>query len=76
MVQPDDGHGTPDPATTELLRRLHEGGADAVEAVGRILPDVAAAVEAVTARLRDGGRLLHVGAGTSGRLGVLDAAEL
>jgi N-acetylmuramic acid 6-phosphate etherase len=39
------------------------------------LPAVAAAAEAVAARLRDGGRLLYVGAGTSGRLGVLDAVE-
>jgi N-acetylmuramic acid 6-phosphate etherase len=45
------------------------------EAVRSELPCVAEAVELIEARLRDGGRLIYVGAGTSGRLGVLDAAE-
>lgn len=67
---------TPDPATVELIRRMHEADGDAVEAVGRILPYVAHAVEAIAARLRAGGRWFNVGAGTSGRLGVLDASEL
>ncbi len=44
-------------------------------AVGRELPQIAAAIEGITARLRQGGRLLYMGAGTSGRLGVLDASE-
>src|SRR5260370_21774043 len=50
-----------------------EGVAVAVRAV---LPDVARAVDGIVARLRAGGRLFYVGTGTSGRLGVLDAAEL
>lgn len=45
------------------------------DAVARELPHVARLVELVVASLRAGGRLLYVGAGTSGRLGVLDAAE-
>ena len=49
-----------------------EGVAVAVRAV---LPDVARAVDGIVARLRAGGRLFYVGTGTSGRLGVLDAAE-
>src|SRR2546425_11166593 len=47
----------------------------AVLAVGRAQPQIAAAVDMIVAALRDGGRLVFVGAGTSGRLGVLEAAE-
>lgn len=45
------------------------------DAVGRTLPQVAQAVEAIVDAFRQGGRLIYVGAGTSGRLGVLDASE-
>jgi N-acetylmuramic acid 6-phosphate etherase len=44
-------------------------------AVGAVAPDIAVAVELVAGAFRDGGRLFYVGAGTSGRLGVLDASE-
>ena len=44
-------------------------------AVRRELPNIARAVEGIVARLRNGGRLIYVGTGTSGRLGVLDASE-
>jgi N-acetylmuramic acid 6-phosphate etherase len=47
----------------------------AVAAVARVLPRIAAAVDLIVGSLRDGGRLFFVGAGTSGRLGVLEAAE-
>jgi N-acetylmuramic acid 6-phosphate etherase len=47
----------------------------AVAAVGRAAPAIAAAVDAIAAALSDGGRLFFAGAGTSGRLGVLEAAE-
>ena len=47
----------------------------AVRAVGRVQSEIAAAVEMIVAALRRGGRLFFVGAGTSGRLGVLEAAE-
>jgi N-acetylmuramic acid 6-phosphate etherase len=46
-----------------------------VAAVERVLPDVARAIEIVTRRVQAGGRLIYIGAGTSGRLGVLDASE-
>ncbi len=59
----------------EVVRRLHEQDLAAVHAVGRVLPDVAALAEAAFQSLKAGGRLVYVGAGTSGRLGVLDAAE-
>jgi len=47
----------------------------AVAAVGRVAPAIAAAVDTIVAALAGGGRLFFVGAGTSGRLGVLEAAE-
>lgn len=58
-----------------ILDRIHAEDRRAVEAVGEVLDDVAAAVERVIRAFESGGRLIYVGAGTSGRLGVLDAAE-
>lgn len=58
-----------------ILDRIHAEDLRAVAAVGDVLDDVAAAVERVVRAFRSGGRLIYVGAGTSGRLGVLDAAE-
>jgi N-acetylmuramic acid 6-phosphate etherase len=55
---------------------IHDADLEAVRAVGRVLPDIAHAVEAIAARLDAGGKWINVGAGTSGRLGVLDASEL
>ncbi len=60
----------------ELLERIHAADREAVEATGRALPAVASAAEAIAARLDAGGRWLNVGAGTSGRIAALDAAEL
>lgn len=59
----------------EIVRLMNAEDAHVPEAVGRELPAVAAAVEVITGRLRAGGHLFYVGAGTSGRLGTLDAAE-
>jgi N-acetylmuramic acid 6-phosphate etherase len=59
----------------EIVRLMNEEDARVAEAVGRALADVARAVESIVERLRAGGRLFYVGTGTSGRLGVLDAAE-
>lgn len=60
---------------SEVLRLLHEEDQRAVEAVTPELPYIAQAVEIVEQAFRSEGRLFYVGAGTSGRLGVLDAAE-
>jgi N-acetylmuramic acid 6-phosphate etherase len=54
---------------------MNREDARAVRAVGRVARDVAAAVDLIVAALAAGGRLIFVGAGTSGRLGVLEAAE-
>jgi N-acetylmuramic acid 6-phosphate etherase len=61
--------------TLELLSLMQGEDRLAVEAVGRVLEPVAEAIDAIAARLRAGGRLHYFGAGTSGRLAVLDAAE-
>ena len=60
---------------SRLLARLHAGDREAVSAVGRALASLAPLVEDVAQALRAGGRLVYAGAGTSGRLGALDAAE-
>jgi N-acetylmuramic acid 6-phosphate etherase len=62
-------------STVEMLQVLHQGDREAVSAVERELPHIAAAVDAISDRIRKGGRLFYLGAGTSGRLGVLDASE-
>ena len=59
----------------EVLRALNREDARVARAVRRELPNTARATDAVAKAFRRGGRLLYVGAGTSGRLGVLDAAE-
>ena len=59
----------------ELLRVINEEDKKVALAVERALPEIAAAVSIIIDVFSQGGRLLYVGAGTSGRLGVLDAAE-
>ena len=63
-------------ASVDLVRAFVEDQDGAVAAVHAVAPALAAAVDAALPRLRAGGRLVHVGAGTSGRLGVLDGVEL
>jgi N-acetylmuramic acid 6-phosphate etherase len=73
----------PNPASQDIDRRgaldivriMNDEDARVAGAVARELPQIAAAVEAIAARLRAGGRLIYMGAGTSGRLGALDAVE-
>lgn len=61
--------------TREILERIHAEDLGAFEAVGQVLDEIARAATMVEEAFRSGGRLIYVGAGTSGRLGVLDAAE-
>ena len=61
--------------TLNLLQVIHQGDREAVSAVERELPAITAAVDAIVSRIQNGGRLFYLGAGTSGRLGVLDASE-
>ncbi len=60
----------------DLVTAFHEDQLAAVAAVGPVLPAIAAAADAAAARLADTGRLIYVGAGTSGRIGVQDGVEL
>ncbi|MBT2557763.1 N-acetylmuramic acid 6-phosphate etherase [Hymenobacter sp. ISL-91] len=61
--------------TAELLASMNQLDQTVPQAVARALPQLEALVEATVARLAAGGRLFYIGAGTSGRLGVLDASE-
>ncbi len=63
-------------ATEEILRLMNEEDARVAEAVAQVLTDVTRAVDSIVERVRAGGRLFYIGTGTSGRLGVLDAAEV
>ena len=62
-------------STEEILRIINDEDARVVPAVRAELPYIAKAVEIVVEAFKNGGRLIYAGAGTSGRLGVLDAAE-
>jgi N-acetylmuramic acid 6-phosphate etherase len=61
--------------TLRILELMNDEDRGVADAVRRALPDVARVVELVAAAFRAGGRLFYAGAGTSGRLGVIDAAE-
>ena len=60
----------------ELLRCINQEDALVAEAVRKVIPQIQRLIEAIEPRMKRGGRLFYVGAGTSGRLGVLDASEL
>ena len=61
--------------TVEMLKIMNSADAEIAAAVALEIPRIAAAVDAIAARLEAGGHLTYIGAGTSGRLGVLDASE-
>jgi len=61
--------------TLDMLRLINDQDALVAAAVAAELPHIAAAVDAIADRFHQGGRLFYIGAGTSGRLGVLDASE-
>ncbi len=61
--------------TAAILAVLNAADAEVASAVALEIPRIAAAVEAIAGALEKGGHLVYIGAGTSGRLGVLDAAE-
>lgn len=59
----------------QIAQVMNEENAVAVQAVEQQLPQIAKAIDAVATALQQGGRLFYIGAGTSGRLGIIDAAE-
>ena len=63
-------------SSLEIARLMNDEDATVPSAVRRALPQVARAIDVVAAGIRQGGRLIYVGAGTSGRLGALDASEI
>ena len=62
-------------SSLEIARLINAEDATVALAVTRVLPQIARAIDEVTAALRRGGRLIYVGAGTSGRIAALDAVE-
>jgi len=62
-------------STAEIVSLINEEDATVAPAVRRALPEIARAADLIADRLRRGGRLFYVGAGTSGRIAMLDAAE-
>jgi N-acetylmuramic acid 6-phosphate etherase len=63
-------------STLEILRAIHREDATVARSVARAIPAIGRAVDAISQALQSGGRLFYVGAGTSGRLASLDAAEI
>src|SRR2546421_4925398 len=62
-------------STAEMLEVINSEDRKVADAVAQVIPAIARAVDAIVAGMERGGRLFYIGAGTSGRLGVLDAAE-
>lgn len=62
-------------SVADLLANLNQEDQTVPQAVAKILPQITTLVEAIVPRIEDGGRLFYIGAGTSGRLGILDASE-
>ncbi len=63
-------------SSLEFVRLMNDEDATVAGGVRRALPQIARAIDVVAAGIREGGRLIYVGAGTSGRLGALDASEI
>ncbi len=62
-------------STEEIVATINREDAKVALAIEKVTPAIATAVDAIAESIRNGGRLIYVGAGTSGRLGILDAAE-
>lgn len=59
----------------EMLELMNDEDQNVLEAIQKVLPDVEQLIDAVIQSFKNGGRLIYMGAGTSGRLGILDAVE-
>nr|WP_221244207.1 N-acetylmuramic acid 6-phosphate etherase [Cryobacterium roopkundense] len=62
-------------STAELVQAMNEQDAGVAAAVAAVTPQITAAVDGIAARMGSGGRLIYIGAGTAGRMGILDASE-
>lgn len=63
-------------SVTELLNCMHEEDQKVLPAVQKVIPQIEKLIEQIFLRMKKGGRLFYMGAGTSGRLGILDASEI
>ncbi|MEM9887311.1 MAG: N-acetylmuramic acid 6-phosphate etherase [Bacteroidota bacterium] len=59
----------------ELLKNINKEDKSVADAVERAIPNIEPLVEVVASKMKEGGRLFYIGAGTSGRLGIVDASE-
>ena len=62
--------------TLEAIRLINDEDKTVASAVEKVLPAIAASIDKIVERLKNGGRLFYIGTGTSGRLGILDASEI
>ena len=62
-------------STLEMVRMINDEDHLVADAVQKVMPSIAVAIDRIDSQMEKGGRLIYVGCGTSGRLGVLDAAE-
>lgn len=69
-------HGLEKMSVQELLENINREDQSVPLAVQKAIPQIEALVKEITARMKQGGRLFYIGAGTSGRLGIVDASEL
>ena len=63
-------------STLELLEGMNEEDRRVPEAIGEVIPQIVETVDAIVERMHNGGRVFYIGAGTSGRLGIVDASEI
>ncbi len=68
-------HGLEKMSVTELLQNINREDQTVAESVEKVIPQIEALVKEIVPRMKKGGRLFYIGAGTSGRLGVVDASE-
>lgn len=63
-------------SVTDLLANINREDKTVPDAIEKVIPSIAALVDAVVEKMSGGGRLFYIGAGTSGRLGIVDASEI
>lgn len=68
-------YGIGDMTTRDILTTINRENTNVISAIDKAIPDITRACDAVTNAIKNGGRVFYLGAGTSGRLGVCDAAE-
>ena len=62
-------------STTELIEKINHEDQSVAKSVQQVLPQIEKVIDAIIPRMQNGGRLFYLGAGTSGRLGIVDASE-